>query len=510
MQSIEAMLTEVAEEDLAAEPRAELKRQTLLKKALALYEELLKVEPDDPGLAWLAARAARRVGDIQRLLGRYPEALAAYDRALERLAPLEREPPPGTDPTREIADVHNFVGEVYRLRGEPAAAREAYGRALAIQQPALAANAAHEDYRKDLSRTRYNLGLVARQMGQPALAVRELDEAARLLDGLPADDAGVRHHRARILVNLGVAHWENDRPEAERACRDAIALFDTLVADGGGRPDLRWERSAAVFNLGLVLQSAHDTAGARAALTEARDVLAGLVGDFKATPQYRADLAQAYDGLAGLAFDDHARAARGAFDALAVVAGQVGSAAEAAAMSEKAAAARAVLVADRGTPENHGALGVSLGNQGLALERLDPGRARDLLTRGLTELLVGMRTSPDDPGFRDSLRKQTRAVAWLLVRAGDHDAAHALARRIAAEPPDPVRSAHRAAALLAACLAAVERRKAAGADREAERYVRLAVELVTAAGPAAWKALAADADCAPLVGHRAFAAALEK
>ena len=69
VRSVEGLLTEVAEEDLALEPRAELKRRALLEKAFAFYEELLRVEPDDPELAWLAARGARRVGDIQRLLG---------------------------------------------------------------------------------------------------------------------------------------------------------------------------------------------------------------------------------------------------------------------------------------------------------------------------------------------------------------------------------------------------------------------------------------------------------
>jgi tetratricopeptide (TPR) repeat protein len=509
MRSIEEMLTEVAEEDLALEPRAELKRKALLEKALAFYEELLKVEPDDPDLAWRVARAARRVGDIQRLLGRYPEALAAYDRALERLAPLEREPPPGTDSTREIADVHNYIGEVYRVQEMPAPAREAYQRALAIQEPALAAGRA--DYRQELSRTRYNLGIVARHEGQPAVAVAELTEAARLLDGLPAADAEVRHHRARIYVNLASARLENrELTEADRACRQAIDLFDALVADSGGRPDFRYERAVAAINLGLVRRAAGDPAGARAELDGARGVLDRLGHDFPRTPRYKIELAQTYNALAAVAFDDQARTNRAAFDALAVVGCQVGSATEAAAMSGLAADIWAGLIADRGTPGDHGELGIALGNQGLALERLRRDEARALLTRGLTELLVGMRTSPDDPGFRASLRRQTRAVAGLLVRAGDHDAARGLARRIAAEPPDEVRSAHRAAALLAACLSAVERYKPAGADREVEGYVRLAVRLVTAAGPAAWKAVAADADCAPLVGHQEFAAALEK
>jgi len=130
------------------------------------------------------------------------------------------------------------------------------------------------------------------------------------------------------------------------------------------------------------------------------------------------------------------------------------------------------------------------------------------LTRGLKELVVGLRASPGDSGFRDSLRKQSRAVAGLLVRAGDHDSARALARHIAAELPDPVQGAHRAAALLAGCVAATD------GDRpptdEAKAYEALAIELVERAGRADWSDLRSDPDCAPLLARSRFATAVGK
>src|SRR6476619_5142116 len=99
VRSIEELLTtEVADDSLDLEPRAELKRKALLEKALAFYEELLRVESDDPELTWLAARGAVRVGDIHRLVGRLPEAVGAYERAIERLTPLAARPPDGPDP----------------------------------------------------------------------------------------------------------------------------------------------------------------------------------------------------------------------------------------------------------------------------------------------------------------------------------------------------------------------------------------------------------------------------
>ena len=453
MRSIEEMLTEVAEEDLALEPRAELKRRALLEKALAFYEDLQRVEPDDPELAWRVARAARKVGDIQRLLGRYPEALAAYDRALERLAPLEREPPAGTDPTREIADVHNFVGEVYRLRGDPCRP----WRRTSAPWPSSSRPWRPTPPVPGTGRTCRGRGTTwgwwpGRWASRPSRSASWTRRPGCSTGCRPPTPASASTGPASSSTWRGPVE-NRDLAGAERACREAVALFDGLIVDTGGRPDLRWERTAALSNLGLVLQSHDDPAGAKAALTEARDVLAGLADDFKATPRYRADLAQAYDGLAGLAFGQ-AQAARGAFDALAAVAGEVGSAAEAADMSGRAAAARTAVVADRDTPENHGALGVSLGNQGLALERLDPARARALLTRGLTEVLVGLCAARTSRG--SASRSTTRRRPWPGCWCGPATTTRP-ARWPVGSPPNPRTRSGRpaaAAALLAACLAA--------------------------------------------------------
>jgi eukaryotic-like serine/threonine-protein kinase len=509
--SIEGLLVEVAEEDLAREPRAELKRKALLEKARAFCDKLREVEPDAPELAWLAAHGSRLVGDINRLLDRYPEALSAYEQALEGLAALVDHPPEGKDPTREIADCHNFIGEVYRLKGTPVPAAEAYRRALAIQQPLHEADPEDAGYRQDLSRTHYNLGLIARKMDRPAVAVAELTEAGRLLDERPTNDVAQRRHRARVHLNLGAALWAldlNRLPEAEQECRAAIALYDALIAETRGQPDFRYEQQVAVNTLGLILWSNKDRTGARKALTGARDVLDRLSNDFPWTPQYRAELARSFNGLAVVAFADRA-AARVVFDALAAVACQVRSTDEAAVLSGKAADTWAKLVADRGTPEYHGELGIALSNQGRALEKLRPDEARALLNRGLTELLLGLSASPDDRKFRDALRLQNRVFAGLLVQAGDHAGVRELANRLANEPPDRVLGTHRAVAMLAACVTAVERDRRPAA--EADGYEAMAVKLVAAVGPTDWSGIRADPDCIPLINRSAaFAKAVGK
>ncbi len=488
VRSIEEMLTEVAEEDLAPEPRAELKRKALLEKALAFYEELLQVETDDPLLAWYAARAARRVGDIQRLLGRYAESLAAYERALVRLEPLTSSPPQGTEPRREVAECHTFIGEVYRLRGEPSVAEGSYRQARQIQQALHEHDADNVGYRQDLSRTYYNLGIVARQSGRPDDAIAELTEAARLLDGVSANDAAHRRHRARVFLNLGPALRVAGRlADAEQACGQAVNLLDGLVDDHPIRVEYRFELSSALINLGTVRLSARDFVGAKAALDRAQDILESLSRDFPSTPSYRAELARVCNTLAAVAFQtEDSRAAD---------------------LSARAAELWSALVrVHPDAAEYHGELGISLGNLGRAKYQKNPSEAREHLNRGIKELLTALRSSPFDPAFRGSLRQQSRDLAGLLVWSGDHEAAHRLARDLVLGLPGKGAGVQRAVGFLAACLEAIEQHPEA--TREVDRYVALAVKITRESSPTDRTELQKDSDCAPFLGHEKYMSAL--
>jgi tetratricopeptide (TPR) repeat protein/tRNA A-37 threonylcarbamoyl transferase component Bud32 len=510
--SIEEFLSaEMSDDNLALEPQAELKRNNLLEKALVFYDDLLRAEPDDPELVWLAARGAVRVGDIHRLLGRYPQALAAYLEAIERLTPLAERPPAGTDPRRLIAYCHTFIGEVYRLQGNLAAATAAYGRALELQGTLRSTDPGNTDYVKDLSRSHYNLGFVARLGGDSTSAMNELTAALELLGDPATDDMTQRRHRARIHLNLGYAALMDNAllPQAEPECRQAIALYDRLITESDGRPDFWYERSVAVNNFGLARGAAGDSVVARAKFEESRVVLERLTGEYRLNPLYRAELARTYNNLATVAFGARNLTGRVQLDALATAGFQVAARYEAAFQSGKAAEQWTAVVANRDTdtPENHGELGITLGNQAQALEWFWPDEARPLATHGLTELLVALAKYPKEEKFLEAFGKLARVAGRLLVQARDHAAARDLAYRIARALPDRAQGTHRAVTLLAACVSAAERQRLRA---EVDAYEGLAIELVTAAGRANWSELRADLDCAPLVIRPKFAEALDR
>jgi tetratricopeptide (TPR) repeat protein len=488
MRAIEEFLTEVAEEELATEPRAELRRKALLEKALRFYEELLRVEPDDPSVRWEAARAARRVGDIYRLLGRYPEALAAYGGAADRLRQL----PDGPGPRREIALCHNYRGEVYRLTERPAEADVEYREAIAIQLALLENHPGHPDYTRELAQGYYNRGIVATNTGRYADAREFLLRAGRVLDESPGGTPQHRRHRARVGINLAHALWLDKKShDAAAAAAVAVGLLDGLVQESDGRPEYRYELAAALLNLANARAAAGDRPAAVEANARALGLLERLVDDFPNTPAYRAEVARGHNGAAALAFagkdrvaaEDHARKSVGHWEALARK--------------------------NPGVPAYDAELGMALGNLG-RIVLASPEEARKYLTGGVAKVVVGLRANPRGDGFEQSLRQQTRDLAGLLVRAGDHDAARALAEKLARDLPDRSLGTYRAVCFLARCATAT--RGLAGppadADRRVGEYADLALKLIRAARPAELAALLDDPDCDPFRHQEPFRTAL--
>jgi hypothetical protein len=115
---VDEMWAEVAEEQLAYEPRAEQTRRALLEKALRFYQKRLRGERD-PALREKAALAQKRVADILRLLGENEQAAGAYGEASALLGRLAAEEPGDPRHRRHLADCRNFLGEVLRALSRP-------------------------------------------------------------------------------------------------------------------------------------------------------------------------------------------------------------------------------------------------------------------------------------------------------------------------------------------------------------------------------------------------------
>ncbi len=81
--------------------------QRLLAEELAFFEEIQNQPGDDPQIRYERAIAGRRAGDVERLLGKTPEARATYQNAIRLLSDLAASDPSVADYRRDLAAAHD-------------------------------------------------------------------------------------------------------------------------------------------------------------------------------------------------------------------------------------------------------------------------------------------------------------------------------------------------------------------------------------------------------------------
>jgi tetratricopeptide (TPR) repeat protein/tRNA A-37 threonylcarbamoyl transferase component Bud32 len=473
-QAVDEMLTEVAQEHLAAEPRMEEKRRVLLEKALTFYQEFLAEKRADPAIRKETALASRRVGDILRLLGRYDQALAAYLQAIDLLGPLAAEFPGEPGYGRALGTCHSFRGEVLRQTGRPEQAADAYRQALRLQDALVARFPDEPDCRMERARTHYNLGILAKDTNHLGDAETSLGRAITDLEDLAAGHRDVpryRQHLARAYLNLGPVLRRTDRPGPARdRYRRAISLLKGLAQKDPDNPDYRHELGVTRNNLGNLLAQT-DPDRAQAEHTAAVRLFAQLAGAFPQVPVYRQELANSYNSLgsvlafqpllplpacaAGLAGCAGSMPPAAPFlAAAALMAGTARKLPQAQNAYERAEGVLARLVKENPkVPQYRGDLGMTHGNLGwLLTQRQKWAQARAHLQQAITLLRQALKPGPPNPAYQQALRNQYQTLAAAALHLGDHAAAAAAAAALPEVFGDRGLDYYYAACFLARCV----------------------------------------------------------
>jgi len=221
--AVDDYLTRVAESRLLGVPGLQPLRRELLESALPYYESFVKKRAEDPALAHELASAYGRLAKINADLGRGPEALKGYQKALEILA--RRTAQPGTDDSRleaEVARYHQAKGDVHRQAENLTAALQSYQAAEAIWRKltGLAANRAERpaiqsswseglEQHDALAILLDRIGTVHEKAGELEKAVRCYGEAVQIewdvvhSEKKPRDASGLHHHLARMFTKIG-------------------------------------------------------------------------------------------------------------------------------------------------------------------------------------------------------------------------------------------------------------------------------------------------------------------
>jgi DNA-binding SARP family transcriptional activator/predicted ATPase len=215
------------------------------REALEQYQAALAL---DPGAA---AELHERIGDLQTLLGRYPEAIASYESAA------------AVSSSADLARIEQRLGKVHHRLGEWALAETHYVAALS-GVPQTDANAR--------ARILADRSLTAHRRGDPA-AARALADAAlgvaasakdpatlaqvHNLVGILAKSAGALDE-ARSQLEHSLAH-ATEQPSARVAALNNLALVER-AAD---RPERAIELTQAALRLCVTLGDRHREAALR-------------------------------------------------------------------------------------------------------------------------------------------------------------------------------------------------------------------------------------------------------
>ncbi len=229
-------------------PQMEEFRKKLLDKAQTFYTLLAQKNSTNLDLRIEEAEAHSRLGDINRLTGRYKEAAEEYNEAIARLTTLSKQSPARNDLRQALAYSHNWLGETIRGALEdnsglatygPRDAEKEYSEAIRLQDDLHNEEPANAVYQQELARTHYNRGIIRFRIKGAQEAQSDFRKAIDLLEPLgskpatavdldtnpdPVQDlARVYNDYAIVVGSTG------ETKQAQALYEKAIALAEQLV-----------------------------------------------------------------------------------------------------------------------------------------------------------------------------------------------------------------------------------------------------------------------------------------
>jgi tetratricopeptide (TPR) repeat protein len=212
----------------------ETQRKDRLDSALASYEHLLELHPDDPTALWHVARMHRIRANLSRFLDQMAEAEKSYHQSIRLFSRL-------------VADY-------------PADARFREANALALR----------------------DFGMYLQKLGRYQEASKIMDDSIRLYEELQRAQPNEPNYQ-RILANvlLGRSDWDlqvGRLAESERRARRSSALYAQLADTPGTRPEPvdPLFRAMAEHNLAMALREQDRIEEALTAHDRAVETIAGL------------------------------------------------------------------------------------------------------------------------------------------------------------------------------------------------------------------------------------------
>ena len=179
---------------------------TNAQRAIQLMEPLVQSEPDNDSYTEALGVVCTTLARIQSNLGRFPEAAAEFQKAIELARKrAARRPTPGV--MRDLAIAYSDLGNLQFFSERPSlgdwrASLDFYRKALAVEQPILAGDPADRTARRD---TAFMLMRIGCRSLAPEMAGDEraaLEKSAAVFEDLAAHDPHNRDYRKQLAENM--------------------------------------------------------------------------------------------------------------------------------------------------------------------------------------------------------------------------------------------------------------------------------------------------------------------
>ncbi|MBI3461940.1 MAG: serine/threonine protein kinase [Planctomycetes bacterium] len=525
VEQVDNLAGQAADREWFSVPGSQKIRKRLLETARSYYVRFVEQHRDDPSLRKQLALTAARVARITDEIGTKPEALAAYEQALDLFEKLSEEHPGNVEYQRDLAKTYGNLAVLHDSMQKIPDSLRYYEQARTILEKLLAAPSGDVEMRRDLAAIDNNVAVLQHGLGNLKEAIRLHLETLKLREQLAREDpdnsmyqddlagtynnlatvqrengqiadAVTSHHRAIEIReklantnpvvtdywhelawshnNLGNLQLQNGAPnDALASYERAHAIWERLAKENPAVSAFQSALAMSTINVARVQFGTGKTAEAIRRAEAAVEVFEQLVQKNPKAVEYRWRLAQAHHDLG--AFRLNAHVYDGVIDGL-----------------DRAREIVTDLV--ESNPENaeqHAELAVILNDLGLALVALN--RTDDAVLRyreAIDHQRQALERAPRSDQFRQYLNGHYSNLAEAQRALGRlADAAATALERKALWPDDRV-VLYDTACELALCAAAVARDKAElTPEEQAERkkYADQAVGLL-------WQAVRAGFD----------------
>lgn len=315
LEAVDKMLTRVSEARLLHVPQMELVRRDLLQDALRFYQEFLRERGDSPAVRREAAKAYKRVGDIQVQLGHPGEGEEAYGQAVALLENLLDESPGDPSLLNELAAIHSRLGILYRSTKRRPRAEAALARGVALLEPRGPEGSFPIPNRYTLASIHVNQVMFYRETGDLGKAEAAFGKGKKLLEDLLAGDPGngkYLYGLAACHQNVGLVYGaKGSTREAEAAHQKAVDVYQQLVRNEPEEVSHRKGLAQALNNLGLLYTQTRQHGKAEAPYQQSLDLNKAIFDDHPKVVAFRVDLAGSYGNMAS-----HVRRVRSAEESL--------------------------------------------------------------------------------------------------------------------------------------------------------------------------------------------------